>query len=180
MRFRWDWLRRVLCVPFVPTLGPVHPDALSSELFDDVVAASRTGQVLPFDKDRRWSARKDQTVLVKEIIHQSNRTIIPTFSRRGDGVVKTYYYGTTPADRPGLLAATRQWCAAYGARTGQLIWFDPATPVTVTGSASCTRLLLKIFSGDQPPDRPPPDLVRVLDSCPPAVRATFAQFARHL
>lgn len=178
MRFQWDWLRRALCVPYVPTLGPVHPDALSPELFDDVVAASRTGRVLPFDKDRRWSHRKDQAILVKEIIHQPNRTIIPTFSRRGGGMVKTYYYGTTPADRPWLLTATRQWCAAYGARTGQLIWFDPATPVVA--SASGTRLLLKVFGGDQSPHHPPPDLVRALDTCPPAVRATFAEFAQHL
>ncbi|MGH3697285.1 MAG: hypothetical protein ACRDRX_25425 [Pseudonocardiaceae bacterium] len=32
MRFQWDWLRRALCVPYVPTLGPVHPAALSAEL----------------------------------------------------------------------------------------------------------------------------------------------------
>ncbi|MGH3599883.1 MAG: hypothetical protein ACRDQH_06340, partial [Pseudonocardiaceae bacterium] len=70
MRFQWDWLRHALRVPYVPTLGPVHPDTLSPELFDDVLAVSTTGQVLPFDKDRRWSPRKNQTVLVAEIIHQ--------------------------------------------------------------------------------------------------------------
>jgi len=177
MRFQWDWLRRALRVPYVPTLGPVHPDTLSPELFDDVVAASTTGQVLPFDKDRRWSPRKDQTALVAEIIHQPNCTIIPTLSRRDGGMVKTYYYGTTALDRPRLLAATRRWCAAYGARTGQLIWFDPATPAAT--STSCTRLLLKVFGGDQSPHHPPPGPVRVLDSCPPAVRATFAEFAQH-
>ncbi|MGH3800545.1 MAG: hypothetical protein ACRDTD_10505 [Pseudonocardiaceae bacterium] len=31
-------------------LGPVHPDTLCPELFDDVLTASTTGQVLAFDK----------------------------------------------------------------------------------------------------------------------------------
>ena len=56
MRFRPRWLRRVLQVPVVPTLGPVHPDTLRPEIFDEIVAAARTGEMLPFDKERRWSA----------------------------------------------------------------------------------------------------------------------------
>lgn len=177
MRFQRDWLRRVLSVPYVPTLGPVHPDALCPELFDDIVAASRTGRFLPFDKDRRWSHRKDHAVLVKEIVHQPNRTIIPTLSRRAGGMVKTYYYGTAAPDQPSLLAATRQWCMVYGARAGRVIWFDPATPAAA--STSCTRLLLKVFGDDQQPHRPPCP-IQVLDTCPVAVRATFTDFAQHL
>lgn len=60
----------MLRVPYVPTLGSVHPDTLCPELFDDVLAASWTGQVLPFDKDRRWSQRKDHILLAEEIIHR--------------------------------------------------------------------------------------------------------------
>jgi len=90
MRLRADWLRRVLTVPYVPTLGPVHPDALTADLFDEIIAASRTGDALPFDRDRRWSPRKRDIVLVDEIVHRPTHTIIPTLSRRGTGIVKTY------------------------------------------------------------------------------------------
>src|SRR5882724_9805502 len=112
MRFRPDWLRRVLHVPYVPTLGPVHPDTLCVEVFDEVVAASATGLSLPFDKDRRWSARKTEIVLADEIIHGPDATIIPTWSRRGHGTIKTYVYSATaPAT---LRTATRRWCATFG------------------------------------------------------------------
>jgi len=74
MRFRPDWLRRVLHVPYVPTLGPVHADTLCVEVFDEVIAAGATGLSLPFDKDRRWSARKTEIVLADEyarrIVHR--------------------------------------------------------------------------------------------------------------
>jgi GNAT superfamily N-acetyltransferase len=178
VRFQPDWLHRVLRVPYVPTLGPVHPEALSPDLFDDVVTASRTGQLLPFDKDRRWSPRKDHWVLVGEIIHQPDQTIIPILSRRGGGTIKTYYYGTSAPDRDALGAITRRWCATYGARAGRVIWFDPATPAA--GATACTRVLLKVFGAD-PPSRPP-DSGRVadLDSCPAAVRASFTGFAQQL
>ncbi|MGH3625038.1 MAG: GNAT family N-acetyltransferase [Sciscionella sp.] len=178
MRFQRTWLRRVLSVPYVPTLGPVHPDTLTPELFDVVVVASQTGQVLPFDKDGRWSQRKDQAVLVHEVIHQPDRTIIPTISRRAGGMVKTYYYGSTPPNRAALLAATRQWCASYGAHAGRAIWFDPATPADA--ATSCTRLLLKVFGTDRQPHEPTPGLVRPLHTCPRLVRATFTDFAQHL
>ena len=84
MRLRADWLSRVLTVPYVPILGPAHPDQFTAEMFTDVFAdiltASRTGTALPFDKDRRWSPRKTDTVLVDEIVHRPDHTIIPTLS----------------------------------------------------------------------------------------------------
>ena len=175
MRFQRDWLRRVLRVPYVPTLGPVHPEAFSPELFDDVAAASQTGQLLPFGKDRRWSACKDDSVLAAEIIHQPDQTIIPVLSRRAGGVVKTYYYGTSAPDRDVLSVITRRWCATYGARAGRVIWFDPTTPAT-----ACTRVLLKVFGTDPPSPRPACGRVADLDGCPAAVRASFIGFAQQL
>jgi hypothetical protein len=100
------------CVPYVPTLGPVHPGAFSPDLFDDIIAASQTGRLLPFDRDRRWSDRKDDSVLVGEIIHQPDQTIIPVVSRRAGGTIKTYYYGTSVPDREALAVATRR-CATW-------------------------------------------------------------------
>src|SRR5947199_9821474 len=100
MRFRPSWLRRVLQVPVVPTLGPVHPDTLGPEIFHDVLAAAVTGTVLPFDKERRWSTVKSETVLVDEIIHRPDLTIVPTLSRRGTGMIKTHVYTTATPDVP--------------------------------------------------------------------------------
>jgi GNAT superfamily N-acetyltransferase len=178
VRFQREWLGRVLRVPYIPTLGPVHPDTLCPKLFDDVLAASRTGQALPFDKDRRWSQRKDHALLAEEIIHQPDRTIIPTVSRRNGGTVSTYYYGTQPPDLAALLVATRQCCGLFGARAGRVIWFDPSGPAPA--ATLCTRLLLKVFGAQQRPQERPPDPIQVLDTCPPAVRASFAEFAQQL
>lgn len=177
MRLRADWLRRVLTVPYVPTLGPVHPDALTADLFDEIIAASRTGHALPFDRDRRWSPRKRDIVLVDEIVHRPTHTIIPTLSRRGTGIVKTYYYGGSP--HPDQLAvATRRWCATYGAAAGRVIWFNRDLPAT---TGHCTRVLCKDFARPtpQPPGSGHPT-VRELESCPPPMRATFAEFADQL
>ena len=142
MRLRADWLNRVLAVPYVPILGPAHPDQFTAEMFTDVFAdiltASRTGTALPFDKDRRWSPRKTDTVLVDEIVHRPDHTIIPTPSRRGSGTVKTFYDGHTP-DLDNLRAATRRCCATYSAVNGRVVWFDTAETVDV----ECTRVLLK-------------------------------------
>ncbi len=179
MRFRPDWLRRVLHVPYVPTLGPVHPDAVCAEVFDEVVAASATGLSLPFDKDRRWSAHKNETVLADEIIHEPGATVIPTWSRRRHGTIKTYFYSDTAPEPAVLRAATRRWCDIYGAHTGRVIWFHPENPGTT--STMTTRILLKVF-GDQPRPAVPMGTTRIvdLDTCPSAVRDTFADFAGHL
>ena len=137
MRFQRDWLRRVLTVPYVPTLGPVHPDTLTPDLFDEVIAASRAGRVLPFDKNRRWSHHKPDAVLAEEIVHRPEHTIIPVLSRRGAGTVKTYYYATQPPEQAALRAATRRWCAAHSAAAGRVIWFDPATPRPPRPAPAC-------------------------------------------
>jgi GNAT superfamily N-acetyltransferase len=177
MRFRPDWLRRVLHVPYVPTLGPVHPDTLCVEVFDEVVAASSTGLSLPFDKDRRWSARKTEIVLAGEISHGPDATIIPTWSRRGLGTIKTYVYSATAPET--LSAATRRWCAAFGAHTGRVIWFHPDNPGTTHRT---TTVLLKVFGDRQPAPAVPATTTSItdLDTCPPAVRHTFGDLARHL
>lgn len=60
MRFRWDWLSPVVPIPYVPTLGPVQPRALSAQLFNSVVDIANMGRFLSYDKDRRWSGEKDE------------------------------------------------------------------------------------------------------------------------
>src|SRR5256885_3619306 len=113
MRSRRRWLRRVLQVPVVPTLGPVHRGTLGPEIFDEVVAAARTGEMLPFDKERRWSTSKSETVLVDEIVHRPDLTIIPTLSRRGSGMIKTHVYSVTTPNTAALRTATQRCCASH-------------------------------------------------------------------
>jgi GNAT superfamily N-acetyltransferase len=177
MRLRADWLSRVLDVPYVPILGPAHPDQFTAEMFidvfADVVAAGRAGTALPFDKDRRWSPRKTDTVLVDEIVHRPDCTIIPTLSRRGSGMVRTFCYGGA-VDLGVLRAATRRYCTAYGAAGGRVVWFDPAGAADVDH----TRMLLKEFAHDEGPDvRPGGPATSELDDCVPEVAATFGTFA---
>lgn len=176
MRLRADWLSRVLSVPYVPILGPVHPDQFTAEMFTDmfadVLSATRTSTALSFDKDRRWSHRKTDVVLVDEIQHSPDHTIIPVVVRRGGGTVKTYYYGTAP-DMDALRAGTRRCRTAYGATHGRVVWFDPAATV----DAEHTRLLLKEFTDREPYPHDAADLVRDLDDCAPEVVATFEPFA---
>ncbi|MEU5259727.1 GNAT family N-acetyltransferase [Amycolatopsis sp. NPDC021455] len=174
MRFRPRWLRRVLQVPVVPTLGPVHPDTLGPEIFDEVVAAARTGQMLPFDKERRWSATKSETVLVDEIVHRPDLTVIPTLTHRGTGMIKTHVYGPAEPHTTALRAATRRWCAAYGAATGRVIWFTPEPPQT--DAAAGTRVLLKTLTQEDNPGAA--ERIRDLDACPPSTQDTFAVLAQ--
>jgi GNAT superfamily N-acetyltransferase len=172
MRLRADWLNRVLNVPYVPILGPTHPDQFTAEMFTDVFAdiltASRTGTALPFDKDRRWSPRKTDTVLIDEITHRPDHTTIPILSRRGSGTIKTFYYGHAP-DLDDLRAATRRCCTTYGAANGRVIWFN-----TDVGR---TRMLLKEFTHDQPYEPTGGPIVGELDDYDPEIAATFSVFA---
>ena len=139
MRFRWDWLCPQVGVPYVPTLGPVQPRALSVHLFNDIVSVAGIGAFLPYDKDRRWSATKDEHVLTGEIIHSPSRTVIPTLSARSHGVVKIHHYGRTAPDLGQLAGWARELCARYGAAAGKAIWFQD------TPAGARTRLLLKTY-----------------------------------
>nr|CTQ97461.1 hypothetical protein [Kibdelosporangium sp. MJ126-NF4] len=173
----------MLHVPYVPTLGPVHPDTLDLEVFDEVIAATTAGVMLPFDKDRRWSARKSETVLVDEIVHRPDLTIIPTVSRRGRGTVRTYVYSPTRPDPDALRAATRRWCRAHGGYVGRVVWFHPDTMTDEhAGQTATTRVLLKGFG------TPPITCAHAstgasvvdLDTTAPQVRDTFADFTEQL
>jgi GNAT superfamily N-acetyltransferase len=143
-----------------------------TDVFADILTASRTGTTLPFDKDRRWSSRKTETVLVDEIVHRPDHTIIPTLSRRGSGTVKTFYYGHKP-DVDALRAFTRRCCTAHGVVNGRVVWFD----FDDAAGADCTRVLLKEFTHDEPDTPDDGRVVSELDACAPEVAATFASFA---
>src|SRR5689334_24939896 len=96
MGLRWDWLQRAMTVPYVPALGPVHPAAVTSGLFADVIAIAGTGQFLPHDKDRRWADRKDEYVLVGTITQEPGLVLIPALCTRRDSCVKVHIYSKDP------------------------------------------------------------------------------------
>ncbi|MEU7166683.1 GNAT family N-acetyltransferase [Streptomyces morookaense] len=177
MRFRWDWLHPEITVPYVPTIGPVHPDALGPDLFADITSVAGTGRFLPYDKDRRWSDSKTESVLVEDIAHGPHETLVPTLSRRGAGVVTVHLYGSRPDGRDIAAELAAKLCVIHDAAIGRVVWFagpDEQTPL----DAAVTRVQLREFTPEQLPLEP--RAVSALDACPPSVRATFGPFAEQL
>lgn len=168
MRFRWDWLRPVITAPYVPTLGPVQPGALSAELFNAVVDIADTDRFLSYDKDRRWSSKKDERVIVEAIVHRPGLTVIPT-SARGRDLVKFHHYGDNPPQRSELTQWMREQRAIFGAATGRVVWFQESP------EGARTRLLLKTFRDQD--KRHCGEAIQLTDC---AVADTFPTFAEQL
>ncbi|WKK21140.1 GNAT family N-acetyltransferase [Streptomyces olivoreticuli] len=177
MRFRWDWLRPEITVPYVPTIGPVHPDALDPGLFADVVDNANTGRFLPYDKDRRWSDTKHETLLAEDIAHGPHETLLPTLSRRGGGTVSVHLYGTRPDGHDIAAELAVKLCTTHGAATGRVVWFtgpDEQPPP----DAQVTRVQLREFGPGHPAVAVEP--VRPLAEHPTPAQATFPRFAELL
>ena len=180
MRWHPDHLARMLCVPYVPTLGPVHPAALSPTLFGAVAAVAGTGRFLPHDPDQRWSATKDEQVLPDRIHQGPEQVIVPTLRHRAGGTITMYHYQPIPPELPSALEVAAMLRSTYQVATGRVVWFgpDPAgdKPADATPGTRRTRVLLKNFDHTTPLD-PVPEQVVDLDSSTPQVRASFASFA---
>ncbi|MEU3002046.1 MULTISPECIES: GNAT family N-acetyltransferase [unclassified Streptomyces] len=171
MFFRWDWLRPQLAAPIVPTLGPVHPDALTVGLFEDILRAADTGDFLPYDKDQRWGGEKDEKVLRADVVHQPERTLIPTLARRGHGAVKVFAYGSSDSvvgEAAELAAQLASMHAVAGARVVRPLRPEATHP-------HGTRIQLKNFATG--PCRAPDGPVHPITARPAAVQNTFAPFA---
>ncbi|MGW2249915.1 GNAT family N-acetyltransferase [Kitasatospora sp. NPDC001660] len=169
MDLRWDLLHPVMRVPYLPTLGPLHPDAVSPGLLTDVLAVAGTGEFLPHDKDRRWSDRKDERILIGDVHQDRNRTLIPTLTARG--IFRVHLYGR-PEHRPEAEELAAKLTDAHDAVKARVVWFqDVADPV-----AASTRVQLRTF--DQ--DASAVEGIEALGEQPEAIRATFAEFAEKL
>ena len=178
MGIRWDWLQPLITAPYVPTLGPAHPQAITPGLFADVVGIARTGRFLPHDKDRRWAGRKDERVLAGAITQEPGLVLVPTLSSRRH-TVKIHIYSQHP--RGAMSRATelgKRLCDEHAAGTGRLVWFLPPgrEPDPV---ASCTRIQMRTFGPGHPAPEPEPGLIP-LDEIPRPERATFSEFAQKL
>jgi len=179
MGISWDWLRPLITAPYVPALGPAHPEAVTGGLFDAVIEIAGTGRFLPHDKDRRWAARKDEQVLTRAIACEPGLTLIPVLSTRRASCVKVHTYSQDPRGALSRAAELgRRLCEQHGAERGRLVWFLPpaSEPDPV---AACTRIQMRTFSpGDHVPG-PAPGVVPLEEVTGPA-RATFSVFAQKL
>ncbi|MEV6971877.1 GNAT family N-acetyltransferase [Kitasatospora sp. NPDC093806] len=169
MELSWDLLRPVMSVPYLPTLGPLHPDAVSAGLLDAIARVAATGEFLPHDKDRRWSDRKDERLLVGDVRQDRLRTLLPTLT--GRGVLHVHLYGGSE-HRAEARETAAKLAALHDAAAARLVWFQ-AQPDPVAAS---TRVQLRTF------DHPAPavDGIEHLDALPGPVRATFGAFAEKL
>ncbi|MEY9844913.1 GNAT family N-acetyltransferase [Streptacidiphilus sp. MAP5-3] len=191
MDLSWDLLRPVMRVPYVPTLGPIHPDALGPDLLADVLAVAGTGRFLPYDKDHRWSGVKDERIMPQDVEHGPDRTVIPTISPWGRGMVKVHYFGTDPAPVAELLQFARKLAAREDVDRARAIWFRPDRPDQPEqvdrpdqadrperqSGVAVTRVQLKTF---RPGENEPVDGVEDLRHLPEQVRARFAVFAEQM
>ena len=179
MGIRWDWLQPLITAPYVPTLGPAHPAALTPGLFADVIGIAGTGGFLPHDKDRRWASRKDEQVLAGAITQEPRLALIPALSTRRSSCVKVHVYSQDPRGALSRAAELgRRLCREHDAGKGQLVWFLPpgSDPDPV---AACTRIQLRTFAPGHPAATPEPGPVP-LDEVPGPARTTFSVFAEKL
>ncbi|KQV12427.1 MULTISPECIES: GNAT family N-acetyltransferase [unclassified Kitasatospora] len=177
MQLQWDWLRPVVTVPYVPTLGPIHPATFGRELFADVLAVAGTERFLPYDKDARWSEVKGETVLPLAIDHGPGQTLIPTLSRRGAGTVKVHLYGDQPGGLAEAAELATKLAAEHGAGKARVVSFGaPGQPAR--SGVACTRVQFREFATERTTDQV--GTVRPLEDQPAAVQATFPEFADKL
>ncbi|MEU1813472.1 hypothetical protein [Micromonospora aurantiaca (nom. illeg.)] len=159
-----DWTDTIT-VPYVPTIGPVHPDSVV-EVFRAVLA-SPPGQFLPYDKDRRWADRKDERVL-PGVALGPDRTAVATLARRRGGRVTVYEYGRD-VDVPAARCRAASLAVRHRAASARVVW--PGSGPAAGGRA--VRVLLAPTARPGPgPDQP----VLHLAELPAAVQATFGEF----
>lgn len=177
MAIRWDWLQPLITVPYLPALGPVHPDAVTPGLVADVTRVAGTGRFLPYDKDSRWGGSKDESVLTRAVMQEPGLVMVPTLNTRRVRSVKVCVYSREPRGWLSRAAELgRRLCAEHGAGKGRLAWFLPpgSDPDPV---AACGRIQMLAFGSDR---RSPVPGVLPLDERTGAVRASFSVFAEKL
>ena len=179
MGIRWDCLQPVMTAPYVPTLGPAYPAAITPGLFADVIEIAGTRRFLPHDKDRRWADRKDEQILPEAITQEPGLVMIPTLSTRRTSCVKVHIYSQDPRGALSRAAGLcRRLCEERDAGKGRLVWFLPpgSDPDPV---AACTRIQMRTFGPGHHAPAPAPGPVPLDEVTGPA-RATFSALAEKL
>lgn len=159
-------------VPYVPTLGPMHPAAITPDLWRQVVEVSGTGQFLPHDKDTRWGGTKAEHVLVSYVRDSDEQTAVPTLLQRGNRrTVRVHLYGEVDLDQ----------AAEHAAKLAADLGADRAHLVRLTADPQpgrCCRIQLRVFAPGA--EVPEVEGATELDRLPESVRATWPDFAEEL
>jgi len=100
----WSEINKALLVkhmrvPFVPTIGAVHPSALAASVAG-VLSHFDENNFLPYDKGRRWYTERREIVLIKYIYQDKWQTIIPTFMKTENRCIKYYCYSFSDSTAP--------------------------------------------------------------------------------
>ncbi|MGK5533490.1 GNAT family N-acetyltransferase [Streptomyces sp. URMC 129] len=157
----------------MPTLGPVHPSVFTDDLFTHTLMVASSRRFLVYDKDARWSATKEEHILVDEIIHSLGETLIPTISRRGRGVVKVHVYSARPESFLMATELAQKISSVHNVAKARIVGF--LGPEAIPGRG--VRIQLKDCTEPCPvPDGP----VKPFTEWPPGVRHSFAEFAREM
>lgn len=94
MNFDTGLLLEHINVPFVPTLGVVHPCALSASVAG-ILNFAHEGEFLPYDKEKRWGGVKRERLLKEHMFQNENCTIIP--ASHNNTLIRLYCYGAANA-----------------------------------------------------------------------------------
>lgn len=165
-----EWLSRTITVPYLPTLGPVHPDTDLAALLN-AVHTVEPGVFLPYDKMRRWYPAKDEHVLPELTEHTERHTRVITINRRGAGSLRLHHYAS---EAPSLVEAREtagKLAAGHGTATATVIWTQQHPP---RPPATATRVWLAPTA--EHTATPSVEIVE-LEACPQRIRDTFTQFA---
>lgn len=160
----------VFPVPYVPTLGPMYPDTITSDLWKQVIAVSGTGRFLPHDKDARWGGTK-----VEKDLGGTPETGVATLLDRGHRrTVRLHLYDDTDTD----LDQAAKLAAEFGAERAIALYTGPTRS---TGDLLAARLdLATAHLRDHDPDGALEQIDIVCASPPEQRTASIAQRVRGL
>ncbi len=119
-------LLEIIQVPYLPILGPVHPEEISDTLLEQLYASSIQNLVLPYDKSQRWYKEPIERIYKDGIIRNKDGVTIRTTTPRGD---RWYIYGNhhTSAEMKGMI-----------------IRFSPVPRATIDGEL-CTVIFMDTY-----------------------------------
>jgi len=159
--------------PYVPTLGPIHPEEIATDLWLDVLKINGTGEFLPYDKDRVWNDTKTSRILTEAITETDSYLLVPVLETRGHGRIDLHVYGDLDAGLSAASEPAAKLAADNGTEAARLCWFghEPDDRANHT-----VRIQLAEFDWDADE----PEIVwpvEPLTKQPPGVQSNFEDFA---
>lgn len=67
----YNLIARRITFPYLPLLGPIHPQEISQQLICNIFNSSETDTVLPHDKQIRWGRRPNERIVSHNIVDKS-------------------------------------------------------------------------------------------------------------